>query len=379
MRGRDPRRPGGGLISSLAAFDVALLVAAAGLTVVGILLTWSATAQTSGSAFAVRGVINAVIGVGLGIATLRLDPRTLRAIVPAVYAVAVLLLLAVLSPVGSTINGSRSWIQLPGFSVQPAELAKVALVVALASVLADADGLGNRLAARDVRIALGVTAAPLALVMLQPDLGSALVMSALSFAAFAAAGVSRRFMTVALAIVVTSAAVALTTPVLKQYQRDRLLAFLHPDGDPSGIGYQVAQVKLAIGSGGVFGQGLFHGHSTQGGFIPFQYTDFVFSVAGEELGLVGAFGVVVLEAFVIVRAVVVGLQVSDAFGRIMCAGVAGWLLFQTLENVGMNLGLMPVTGVPLPFISYGGSSLFCCWIAIGLVGNVHASHHRRLS
>lgn len=373
------RRGVADLLSGLARIDLGLLVTAGGLSLFGVLLTWSATAHSSGSGFAVRSSLNVAVGVVLALLVLRLDPRTLRAVVPLVYLLGVLGLLAVLSPLGSTINGSRSWIELPGFSIQPAEIAKVSLVVALASALADRTDAGGYLRRRDIRIGLTLAGVVLALVMLQPDLGSALVISALVFCAFAVAGVRPRVMGWALAAVVGLATVALTTPVLAQYQRDRLLAFLHPDDDPSGIGYQVTQVKLAIGSGGLFGQGLFHGHSTQGGFIPFQYTDFVFSVAGEELGFAGAFGLVALEMFLVWRTVLIGRRSTDPFGRIICAAVAGWFLFQSLENVGMNLGLMPVTGVPLPFISYGGSSTFCCWIAVGLVGNVHLAQRRRLS
>ena len=140
----------------------------------------------------------------------------------------------------------------------------------------------------------------------------------------------------------------------------------------------MAQVKTAIGSGGLFGEGLFEGRSTQGGFIPFQYTDFVFSVAGEELGFVGAVGVVALELFVVVRMLHVARRSEDDFARLVCVALAGWFLVQTLENLGMNLGLMPVTGVPLPFVSYGGSSMFSCWAAIGLVGNVQKTRRSRL-
>jgi rod shape determining protein RodA len=159
-------------------------------------------------------------------------------------------------------------------------------------------------------------------------------------------------------------AAAFLTPVLSGYQRNRLRAFLDPSLDPQGIGYQTRQVRIAIGSGGLGGQGLFEGRQTQGGFIPFQETDFVFSVAGEELGFLGAAGIVV-------RCVVVARR-ADAFGRLVAIGVAVWMGVQAFENVGMNLGLMPVTGLPLPFVSSGGSSLIASWVAVGLVGNVAA-------
>lgn len=370
---REPRR----VLADLARLDLGLLTAAAGLTVIGILLTWSATAHVSGTAFAVRGVINAVIGVGLAALIMRLDPRTLRALAPAIYLLTLLALVAVLTPLGSTINGSRSWIELPGFSIQPSEMAKVALAVTLASVLADRDD-PRPLGLRQLRLPLAVVAVPLALIMLQPDFGSAVVLTLLAVSALLVPGVRRRVLLGAGTALAGVVAVALFTPVLAPYQRDRLLAFVDPTADPSGIGYQVAQVKTAIGSGGLFGQGLFEGRSTQGGFIPFQYTDFVFSVAGEELGFVGAVGVVALELFVVVRMLHVARRSKDDFARLVCVALAGWFLVQTLENLGMNLGLMPVTGVPLPFVSYGGSSMFSCWAAIGLVGNIQKTRRSRL-
>ena len=234
---------------------------------------------------------------------------------------------------------------------------------------------------RDLLLAVVVAAVPIGLVMLQPDLGSALVLGALALGVvIASRGAPRRWVAGAVALVVAAITVALTTPVLSPYQRDRLIAFADPSADPEGIGYQTRQVRVAIGSGGLGGQGLFQGRQTQGGFIPFQQTDFVFSVAGEELGLVGAAGLVVLLGFLILRSSVVALRAQDAFSRLVALGVACWFLFQVFENVGMNLGIMPVTGLPLPFVSYGGSSMFACWVALGLVNNAHLSTlHRPLS
>ena len=146
--------------------------------------------------------------------------------------------------------------------------------------------------------------------------------------------------------------------------------------DPQGIGYQTRQVSLAIGAGGWHGEGLFHGHQTQGGVIPFQQTDFVFSVAGEELGFLGAAGIILLLAFLVLWTLVVGVR-GDAFGRLVAVGVAGWFTVQAVENIGMNLGITPVTGLPLPVVSHGGSSMFACWLALGLVNAVHLGEGRR--
>ncbi len=221
-----------------------------------------------------------------------------------------------------------------------------------------------------------VAGIPVVLVLAQPDLGSALVLVAMAVVIIAAAGAPGLWTATVLVAGAGAVAAAFLTPVLSGYQRNRLRAFLDPSLDPQGIGYQTRQVRIAIGSGGLGGQGLFEGRQTQGGFIPFQETDFVFSVAGEELGFLGAAGIVVLIAFIVARCVVVARR-ADAFGRLVAIGVAVWMGVQAFENIGMNLGLMPVTGLPLPFVSSGGSSLIASWVAIGLVGNVAAVSQRR--
>ena len=311
--------------------------------------------------------------MALAAAVTRTGYQLLRALAPVLYVLSVLGLVLVLTPLGSTVNGSHSWILLPGgFSIQPSELAKAALCLGLAIILGERLDRGAAPDGRDVAVAWAVAAVPIGLVMLQPDLGSALVLGALAFGVIALSGAPKRGLAAVLALVTAGVVAALTTPLLSEYQRDRLIAFADPQADPQGIGYQTRQVRIAIGSGGWQGQGLFEGRQTQGGFIPYQQTDFVFSVAGEELGFLGAAGVLLLLGFVIVRTVVVvAARARDAFGRLMALGVATWFTFQVFENVGMNLGLMPVTGLPLPFVSYGGSSMFACWLAIGLVNNVH--------
>ena len=212
-----------------------------------------------------------------------------------------------------------------------------------------------------------LAAVPIGLIMLQPDLGSALVLGVLTIGVVATSGASWRWTAAAVAGATVAVMAALAVPLLDPYQVNRLLAFRDPSLDPEGIGYQTRQARLAIGSGGWSGTGLGEGPQTQGGFIPFQETDFIFSVAGEELGFLGCVGLVVLLGFLVLRALVVGLRSEDPFGRLVAVGVACWFAFQTFQNVGMNLGLMPVTGLPLPFVSYGGSSMLACWLALGLL------------
>jgi rod shape determining protein RodA len=357
--------------------DWGLVVAALGLSLVGAVLVWSATRQAIGTAYLFRHLFNTAVGVVLAAAVTRMGYQALRAAAPLLYLLSVAGLVLVLTPLGSTVNGSHSWILLPGgFSVQPSEFAKAALCVGLAIVLGERLDRGAQPDRRDVAFAAAVAAVPVVLVLLQPDVGSALVLAALAFGVVAVAGTPKRWLALAAGLAVAAVVLALTTPVLSDYQRDRITAFLDPGADPQGFGYQTRQVRIAIGSGGWSGQGLFEGQQTQGGFIPYQQTDFVFSVAGEELGFVGAAGLLVLLGFLVLRAVLVAARATDAFGRLMAVGVAAWFLFQVFENVGMNLGLTPVTGLPLPFLSYGGSSMFACWLAVGLVNNAHLSSQR---
>ena len=358
--------------------DWGLLIGGLGLSLIGALLVWSATRHQSGSTYLARHLINTGIGLGLAAAVTRVDFRGLRAYAPWLYVASVAGLVLVLTPLGSTINGSHSWVRLPGgFSIQPSELAKVALCVGLAVILAERGERDQPPSHRDVALAWVVAGIPIGLVMLQPDLGSALVLGALAVGVIAVSGAPKRWVFGVLAVLAMGITVALTTPVLSTYQRDRLVAFANPSADPQGIGYQTRQVRIAIGSGGWQGQGLFHGRQTQGGFIPFQQTDFVFSVAGEELGFLGSAGLLLVLGFLVVRTLMIAARARDSFGRLVAIGVACWFTFQVFENVGMNLGIMPVTGLPLPFVSYGGSSMFAGWLALGLVNNAHLSSVRR--
>jgi rod shape determining protein RodA len=358
----------GGVLGRL---DWPLFVAALVLSLVGAVLVWSATRRSMAEALLVKHLVNLGVGLVLGAGVALFDYRRLRAYVPVLYLASVAGLVAVLSPLGSTINGSHSWIVLPaGFSVQPSEFAKVALVVAMALLLSEKRDTEDTPRHVDVLLALVVAAVPLGLVMLQPDLGSALVLAALLVGVITVSGAPARWVAGLLVVGAVGIGLALTTDVLDSYQKDRLTAFADPTADPRGIGYQTRQVRIAIGNGGVEGAGLFEGAQTQGGFVPYQQTDFVFSVAGEELGFVGAAGLLLFEGIVLWRGLVVARRAEELFGRLIAVGVVCWFTFQVFENVGMNLGIMPVTGLPLPFVSYGGSSMFASWLAVGLLQNV---------
>jgi rod shape determining protein RodA len=297
--------------------------------------------------------------------------RTLRASAPVVYLVACLGLVAVLV-VGTTINGSHSWIVLAGgYQVQPSEFAKVGLVVSIAMLLTERQRREDVRHAFDVPIALALAAVPAGLIMLQPDLGTMLVLAFTLLAVLTVAGVDVRWVVGLLLVGVVVVYGAVHFGVLKQYQLDRFRAFTNPNVDTQGVGYNTAQARIAIGDGGLTGSGLFRGSQTNGQFVPEQQTDFVFTVAGEELGFVGAGGIIALFGLLLWRSLRIAGRSPDPFGRLVAVGIAAWFCFQAFVNIGMTLGITPVTGLPLPFVSYGGSSMLANWIAVGLLLNVH--------
>jgi rod shape determining protein RodA len=291
---------------------------------------------------------------------------------PPVYLLAVLGLALVLSPLGATVNGSHSWIVVAGFSVQPVEFAKLALCLGLALLLAERrEGTGEGFRHHEVFLAVGLAAVPVVLILLQPDLGSIMVLVAILAGALVVAAVPARWI-VGLAITaVLGAVVAVQANLLSEYQVDRFAAFANPELDPSGVGYNANQARIAIGSGGLTGTGLFDGTQTAGQFVPEQHTDFIFTVAGEETGLLGASALVLLFALVIWRGCLIARRAPDLFGALVATSVVCWFGFQAFENIGMTLGLMPITGLPLPFVSYGGTAMLANLTAVGLLLNIH--------
>ncbi len=365
-----PRRP--------PARDLPLVLAAVSLSLLGAALIWSATAARLAAdgrspwALGARHVVNLGIGLGLCWVVSRLGHRAIRRYAPRLYTASLVGLLAVLSPLGSSVNGAQAWIRLPGgFSLQPSEFAKVSIIVGVALVLADRSP-GDVPDRGALLRALGIAALPVALILLQPDLGTVLVIGSIVAGMLVAAGTPVRYL-VALALAGAAAVVlAFVAGLVDDYQIDRLTAFAQPEEGARTFGYNTQQARIAIGAGGLLGTGLRSGTQTQGGFVPFNHTDFVFSVVGEELGYLGVLVLLGLVMVVLWRGLTIALRARDLFGRLVAAGVVMWLAFQSFENIGMNLGIMPVTGVPLPFVSHGGSSMFAAWIGIGLLLNVHA-------
>jgi rod shape determining protein RodA len=349
-------------------YDLVLGGVAVGLGLLGAVLVWAATRQTDGQSFLWRHLFNLAIAVALMLAASRFDARLLRLFGPAVYIASLLGLCAVLV-IGTRVNGAKAWIRLGGgFELQPAEFMKLGLVVGMAVLFTRHDDQDEDEPPknRDVLFVFGLIGLPLGLIMLQPDLGSAMVLGCAVFGVLVMAGVRARWTLGLLVVGVLVAVIALKSGVVHGYQLDRIKSFTDPSVDPQGASYNVNQAHIAIAGGGLFGSGLFHGPQTNGGFVPEQQTDFIFSVAGEELGLLGAGLIIALFALLCWR----GLKIArdaDPAGRLVAVGVVCWFAFQAFQNIGMNLGLTPVTGVPLPFVSYGGSSMFAQGLAIGLL------------
>ena len=216
-----------------------------------------------------------------------------------------------------------------------------------------------------------LAALPIILILLQPDLGTVLIISAAVLAIITTSGAPTRWVIGLLLVAVLGGFVAVKTGVVSEYQVKRLQSFVDPAADPQMTGYQLRQSRITIGSGGFLGKGLFKGPQTNGRFVPEQQTDFIFTVAGEELGFLGSGFMLLCFGIIFYRAFNIAKRTNDLFGRLVCVGVISWFAFQTFENIGMTMGLVPMTGVPLPFVSYGGSSMFATFIGFGLLQNVY--------
>ena len=364
-------------------YDFLLNFAVGGLLIIGTLLVYAGTRDWFKSSgldpeyYLKRHTLNILIGALLAYGTTLIDYRLLRAYTPIVWLSAVLGLIIVIIPgLGSEVNGSKAWISLPGgFQLQPAELAKIAIIVGIAMILSDRDQVDKDPSDLDILKVLALSAVPVLLIVLQPDLGTVLIISASILAMIGASGAKPRWVVGLLLLAAAGGFVAVQSGVVNDYQVARLQSFVDPTSDPRATGYQLRQSRITIGSGGFFGKGLFNGPQTNGRFVPEQQTDFIFTVAGEEIGFLGCSVILGLFTLFFIRAFYICNRSRDLFGRLVSIGVIAWFAFQTFENIGMAMGLMPMTGVPLPFLSYGGSSMFANLIGVGLLHNIHSRSH----
>ena len=360
-------------------FDRVLTFSVAALLLIGTLLVWAATKSWFASQnldpqyYLKRHIVNILIGGLLAYLTTLIDYRLLRAYTPIVWGLAVLGLVAVIIPgIGTTVNGARAWISFPGgFQIQPAELAKIGIIVGISMILAEKRDSDKNPTDLDVLKALGIAALPIILILKQPDLGTVVIISAAIVAIIGTSGAPTRWVVGLLLVALVGGFVAVKAGVVSEYQVKRLQSFVDPTADPQMTGYQLRQSRITIGSGGVLGKGLFNGPQTNGRFVPEQQTDFIFTVAGEELGFLGSGFILLCFGLFFYRSFRIAKRTNDLFGRLVVVGVIAWFAFQTFENIGMTMGMVPMTGVPLPFMSYGGSSMFANLIGLGLIQNVH--------
>ncbi|MHB8618154.1 MAG: rod shape-determining protein RodA [Chloroflexota bacterium] len=352
-------------------FDYVLLVTTLLLVVYGILMVYSATvantpkSQPFLSTLPGHQAIFAVVGLVLLLLTASLDFRWVRSLGYAIYAANLVLLLAV-AFIGVRSHGSQRWIDLSVFRFQPSELAKLLVILALARFFADHQDRIQQF--RYVLLSLVLVGLPVALVYVQPDFGTATVLVAIWGGMAIVAGV--RLVHLGLLGGAAALVAPLVWQIMKGYQRSRLLIFLNPEADPTGQGYNMIQSRISIGSGGWLGQGFAHGTQSQLDFLKVQHTDFIFAVLGEELGFLGAIALFLLFIILLFRVLRVASLSKDVFGRTFAAGLATMLLFQMFVNIGMTIGVMPVTGIPLPFISYGSSNLLTTLLACGILQSV---------
>lgn len=319
-------------------------------------------------------IVSIVIGLGLMVLIMSVDYSKLLSLAPAFMGGVLLLLLVTL--VMGAIRGSARWIPIGPVHLQPSEFAKVAVILVLAfylSVRAEDSDLSH---SRVVLHALGLTALPAAVILLQPDLGTPVVLFFIWLVVMFALGARPLHLGALVACAVVLLVVAWHTDMIKPHQKERILAFINPKADPLGPRWQLNQSLIAIGSGHLWGQGLFQGSQSNLAFIPDQETDFIFSVVGEELGFVGAVLMLGLLGGIIYRCYRAAAEAKDVGGRVLAVGVAAMLSLQVVVNVGMVLGMMPVKGLPLPFVSYGGSATLANFIAIGLVESVYMRRHK---
>jgi rod shape determining protein RodA len=361
-------------------FDPVLTVVVGLLLFLGTLLVWAATRDWYARGgldpqyYLKRHIINILIGAVLAYGVTVIDYRLLRAYTPILWGAAVLGLLIVLIPgLGTEKNGAKAWIALPGgFQIQPAELAKVGIIIGMAMILSERSHDSDKPSNKNVLQSLAVAALPVLLIVLQPDMGTILIIAASVVTMIAVSGTSSKWVVGLLLLAVSGGFIAVQAGVVSEYQVKRLQTFVDPNADTQGSGYQLRQARITVGSGGLLGTGLFNGPQTSGRFVPEQQTDFIFTVAGEQLGFLGSGTILILYLILLMRAFSIARRTTDPFGRLVCTGVIAWFAFQMFENIGMTLGMMPMTGVPLPFISYGGSSMFATLIGFGLLQNVHA-------
>lgn len=366
------------LIASVRRLDLVFLIAILGLVTVGLGAIASTTNAVNGdTGYLFRQMAFLAIGIGLFTGLARTDYRTLRPLVPVGFVATIVLLLAVLGPFGTRVNGTKGWIRIASFSIQPAEFAKLAVIACLAAILSRPKGrLYDRMPdpatdPRRLMSALSLLGVIVLLVLAEGETGSVLVYCLVAMAVFFIAGAPPRLLGLLVVSGVLAFVLAFSSGLLGDHVADRFTSFLDADADPRGAGYNQIQSVTAIGSGGLVGQGVFNGPQTQFGFLPEKQTDFIFAAVGEETGFVGVVIVLGLYGALLWRIFLTAKSTTDRFGQLLAIGVFAMILVQVVQNVGMTIRVLPITGIPLPLVSYGGSSLLTTLLGLGLVQSIH--------
>lgn len=351
--------------------DVLLILAAAGLAAIGVGAIYSTTRgrdpESFDTFFLERQSLFAVAGALLMVFAAWVPYRELAKFAVAIYGVGILALIVVLGPLGEEVNGARSWFRFGDFQLQPSEFQKLAVIVAVAAFLSRYE---DHMTAPRVFFAVGIVAWPGLLVLLQPDVGTALIYVFIGFVLLLIGGIRFR-QVIGIALIATTLVVLMVNSnMLEEYQTNRLRTFVDPTSGITEAAFQQRQAQIAIGNGGVNGAGYGEGSQTLSGLVPQQHTDFIFTVIGEEFGFVGSAVTLGLYAILLLRILQAARLARDRFGALICSGVFAMILFQMFEAVGMTLGITPITGIPLPLVSYGGSSAIATLIGLGLVLNV---------
>ena len=355
--------------------DNLLFAASALLVTLGLIVLYSLgvrAKQVSNQLDTTKQILYAFIGFMLLIIASRNDYKILKNYSGALYVVMIALLLAV-EVFGVTRLGATRWISIGSFQFQPSELSKLILIIVLAKFYAQNYDYSNQF--RILLRSLAYSLPAIFLVLIQPDLGTAIVLGSIWFVMTLATKVQKKYIVAMVLLLIV--AMPLSYPFLKDYQKVRIDTFLQPTADPSGTGYNVKQAIIAVGSGGIYGQGLGGGGQSQGNFLPSSPTDFIFAVLAEKLGFVGGLVTIILFFTVITRIILDASLAQDRFGSLLCIGIATMFVVHVFVNIGMNLGIMPVTGIPLPFISAGGTSLMVSLFAVGLVESVYSRRRGR--
>jgi len=364
----DERRP-------IRHLDPVLLLTTMLLAVAGLFLVYSATNRSlrtlhlDPGTFVKKQFTALVLGFVMLIVVATFDYRFYKVYAGFIYAATIVALVLVRTPLGSSPSGAQRWFTFGGFQLTPSEFAKIALAVMVAAVLSEIRTVEPTLT--DVLRVTLIGMVPMGLVFIQPDIGTTIVLVAIVVGILVVAGTRAKHLAVLAITALLLLFGAFQLNVIKGYQLDRIRAFLDSSNDTQGMNYNRNQAEIAIGSGGLVGQGYLNGRLTNLDFVPEQHTDFIFTVAGEEFGFVGAAFILALFAILMWRAIRISFLSKDAFGTYLAAGIAALFAIQMFVNVGMVIGIMPITGIPLPFVSYGGSSMLADFIAVGLLLNIH--------